>query len=111
MSIGLDGVALYEDGVVIATFQPWRKVSVSTSAGNEGPFFGTLHNGIPWVPTVAAATIDRDFKGTAHFGNGFSVTGSTVFPENSSSTQFPIVFLDACDSVTKLKQVGKKIVV
>ncbi|PQQ14339.1 subtilisin-like protease SBT1.9 [Prunus yedoensis var. nudiflora] len=112
LSFGLDGVALYEDPVAIATFSALEKgVFVSTSAGNEGPFFGTLHNGIPWVLTVAAATIDRDFEGTAHFGNGGSVTGSTLFPGNSSSTQFPIVFLDACGSLKKLKQVGKKIVV
>ncbi|CAB4296903.1 unnamed protein product [Prunus armeniaca] len=112
LSFGLDGVALYEDPVAIATFSALEKgVFVSTSAGNEGPFFGTLHNGIPWVLTVAAGTIDRDFEGTAHFGNGGSVTGSTLFPGNSSSTQFPIVFLDACDSLKKLKQVGKKVVV
>ncbi|PQQ15609.1 subtilisin-like protease SBT1.9 [Prunus yedoensis var. nudiflora] len=112
LSFGLDGVALYEDPVAIATFSALEKgVFVSTSAGNEGPFFGTLHNGIPWVLTVAAAPIDRDFEGTAHFGNGGSVTGFTLFPGNSSSTQFPIVFLDACDSLKKLKQVGKKIVV
>ncbi|PQQ15610.1 subtilisin-like protease SBT1.9 [Prunus yedoensis var. nudiflora] len=89
LSFGRDGLALYEDPVAIATFSALEKgVFVSTSAGNEGPFFGTLHNGIPWVLTVAAATIDRDFEGTAHFGNGGSVTG-----------------------LKKLKQVGKKIVV
>lgn len=113
LSFGLDGVALYEDPVAIATFSALEKgVFVSTSAGNEGPFYGSLHNGIPWVLTVAASTIDRDFQGTAHLGNGESVTGSTLFPGvNSSSTQIPIVFMNACDNLKKLKMVGNKIVV
>ncbi|TQE10679.1 hypothetical protein C1H46_003582 [Malus baccata] len=112
LSFGFDGVHLYEDPLAIATFSALeRGVFVSTSAGNEGPYFGTLHNGIPWVLTVAAGTIDREFKGTAHHGNGNSVTGSTLYPGNSSSTQFPVVFLDACNNRKTLKQLGKKIVV
>ncbi|KAM1364829.1 hypothetical protein ACFX13_043934 [Malus domestica] len=112
LSFGLDGVALYEDPVAIATFSALeRGVFVSTSAGNEGPFFATLHNGIPWVLTVAAGTIDREFEGTEHLGNGNSATGSTLYPGNSSSTQFPVVFFDACNNTKTLKQVGKKIVV
>ncbi|PRQ27709.1 putative tripeptidyl-peptidase II [Rosa chinensis] len=112
LSFGLDGVALYEDPVAIATFSAIEKgVFVSTSAGNEGPVYGSLHNGIPWVLTVAASTIDRDFQGTAHLGNGESVTGMTLFPGvNSSSTPIPIVFINACDNLKMLNKVGNKIV-
>ncbi|XP_050365249.1 subtilisin-like protease SBT3 [Argentina anserina] len=112
LSFGLDGVALYEDPVAIATFAAMKKgVFVSTSAGNEGPFYGSLHNGIPWVLTVAASTIDRDFRGTAHLGNGESVTGMTLFPGvNTSSSAIPVVFMNAC-GLKMLNKVGKKIVV
>ena len=112
LSFGFDGVPLYEDPVAIATFAALEKgVFVSTSAGNQGPFFGSLHNGIPWVLTVAASKIDRDFAGILNLGNGVSVSGSSLFPGNFSKTQIPILYMDECDSPKELKQVGHKIVV
>lgn len=113
MSFGLDGLPLYEDPVAIATFAALDKgIFVSTSAGNEGPFLATLHNGTPWVLTVAASTIDREFAGVLTLGNGDTVTGLSLYPGESSSTPLSLVFLGACNSSKELKQVGKgKIVV
>ncbi|KAH7567440.1 hypothetical protein JRO89_XS07G0074100 [Xanthoceras sorbifolium] len=112
MSLGLDEVALYEDPIAIATFAAIEKnIFVSTSAGNRGPYLETLHNGIPWVLTVAAGTIDREFGATITLGNGFKVTGSSLYPGNSSLSDFPIVFMDDCLNLTKLRKVGEKIVV
>ncbi|KAK9270678.1 hypothetical protein L1049_026260 [Liquidambar formosana] len=112
LSFGIDGVPLYEDPVAMATFAALEKgIFVSTSAGNEGPFLETLHNGTPWVLTVAAGTIDREFPGIVILGNGVSVTGLSLYPGNSSLSQVPLVFMEACDSVKELKKVGYKIVV
>ncbi|KAL5062495.1 hypothetical protein RYX36_024232 [Vicia faba] len=112
LSLGLDDVPLYEEPVAIATFAAVEKgVVVATSAGNDGPVLKTLHNGTPWVITVAAGTMNRDFQGTLTLGNGNKIVGFSLYIGAFSSNNFPIVFMGLCDSVNDLKQVKSKIVV
>ena len=114
ISLGIDGVPLHSDPIAIATFGALKKgVFVSTSAGNQGPLLETLHNGIPWVLTVAAGTMDRDYNGVVTLGNGVQLLGSSLYigKWNSSSNKIPIVFFDACDNLKALQKVGYKIVV
>ncbi|KAB2082658.1 hypothetical protein ES319_A05G212700v1 [Gossypium barbadense] len=99
MSFGLHELELYEDPIAIATF-----------AAIEKNIF-TLPNGTPWVLTVASGTMDRDFGATLSLGNKDTVDGVALFPGNFSSSQFPIVFMDACDEMSVLKKLGQKIVV
>lgn len=112
LSFGLDGLPLYSDPVAIATFAAMEKgIFVSTSAGNEGPYPETLHNGTPWVLNVAAGTVDREFQGSIILGNGYSATGLSLFPANSSSTEYPLVFIEFCNDQNSLKNVSQKIIV
>ncbi|KAF6143980.1 hypothetical protein GIB67_017588 [Kingdonia uniflora] len=106
MSLGTDGVALYEDPVAIASFAAMEKgIFVATSAGNQGPWYGSLHNGIPWVLTVGAGSIDREFNGVVTLSGGVSILGQALYPGNSSVNQVPLVFMNACnDSNTLLKK-------
>lgn len=60
-----------------------KGVVFSSSAGNEGPELETLHNGIPWVLTVAAGSVDRYFAGTITLRNGVTVNGWTMFPASA----------------------------
>jgi len=109
ISMGFDGVPLYEDPIAISSFAAMEKgVVVSSSAGNGGPDLGTLHNGIPWLLTVAAGTIDRTF-GSLVLGNGQTIIGWTLFPANAIVENFPLIYnknTSACNSVKALSKVA-----
>ncbi|MCE3217175.1 hypothetical protein HAX54_010869, partial [Datura stramonium] len=112
LSLGIDGRPLYDDPIAIAAFAAMEKgIFVSTSAGNEGPDDESLHNGTPWVLTVAAGTVDREFLGRLTLGNGVSVTGLSLFPGNSSSINSSIVFLNTCLEDKELEKNAYKIAV
>ncbi|KAL5062493.1 hypothetical protein RYX36_024230 [Vicia faba] len=112
ISLGDNNVSLYEDAIAIATFAAMEKgVIVSTSAGNNGASFKSLHNGTPWVITVAAGTMDREFHGNITLGNGVSLTGLSSYIGNFSASSFPVVFMGKCDNVEELKKVKSNIVV
>ncbi|CAN4095379.1 unnamed protein product [Withania somnifera] len=112
LSLGIDGRPLYDDPVAIAAFAAMEKgIFVSTSAGNEGPDGQTLHNGTPWVLTVAAGTVDREFLGTLTLGNGVSITGLSLYPGNSSISDSSIVFLNTCLEDKELKKNAYKFAV
>ncbi|KAK4781420.1 hypothetical protein SAY86_015522 [Trapa natans] len=115
ISMGFDEVPIYNDPIAIASFGAMAKgVVVSSSAGNNGPNLGTLHNGIPWVVTVAAGTIDRSFAGTLILGNGKTIVGWTMFPASAYLNDVPLIYnetLSACNLTESLATVGYGIIV
>ena len=68
---------IFTDEVSIGAFHALAgNILVVASAGNDGPTAGTVVNVAPWVFTVAASTIDRDFSSTITFGNNQRITVS-----------------------------------
>ncbi|GLJ29087.1 hypothetical protein SUGI_0573660 [Cryptomeria japonica] len=59
-----------------------KGVFVSVIAGNHGPYSSTLSNTAPWMATVGASIIDRDFPASLVLGNQeiFRGTASTYVP-------------------------------
>lgn len=64
LSISLGGFSsdYLSDSVSVGSFHAMLNgIDVACSAGNDGPFEGLVSNSAPWVTTVAASSVDRDF--------------------------------------------------
>jgi hypothetical protein len=58
------------DGIAIGSFHAVKNsIKVVCSAGNSGPTAGSVLNVAPWIFTVAASTMDREFPAFVSFGN------------------------------------------
>ncbi|KAF2573647.1 hypothetical protein F2Q70_00000699 [Brassica cretica] len=83
LSISLGSISKttdYTDITAIGAFAAMeRGIFVSCSAGNNGPTPFSLRNEAPWITTVGAGTIDRDFPALALLGNGENYTGASLF--------------------------------
>ncbi|XP_030532918.2 subtilisin-like protease SBT1.3, partial [Rhodamnia argentea] len=99
LSISLGGGVspYYRDSLAIAAFGAMEMgVFVSCSAGNGGPDPVSLTNVSPWVTTVGASTMDRDFPATVKLGTGISVAGTSLYKGRrnlSINKQYPLVYL------------------
>lgn len=99
LSISLGGgvSSYYRDSVSIATFGAMEMgVFVSCSAGNGGPDPVSLTNVSPWITTVGASTMDREFPATVKLRTGTSVTGVSLYQGRrvlGSRKQYPLVYM------------------
>ncbi|KAJ0097860.1 hypothetical protein Patl1_28678 [Pistacia atlantica] len=112
LGIGLDDTLLENDPIAVATFAAMEKgIFAVASAGNDGPLYWSLINGAPWLVTVGAGTLDREFEGILTLGSGVKINFNSLYPGNYSSSRMPLVYMDECDSVTELKKVKNAIIV
>ncbi|KAM7265900.1 hypothetical protein ACFE04_003583 [Oxalis oulophora] len=80
MSLGGGTSDYYRDSVAIGAFAAMEKgILVSCSAGNAGPSEYSLSNVAPWITTVGAGTLDRDFPAFASLGNGQNYSGVSLY--------------------------------
>ncbi|CAA6672395.1 unnamed protein product [Spirodela intermedia] len=73
------------NGIAIGSFHAVKNgITVVCSGGNYGPYWETVSNVAPWIFTVAASTVDREFPAYAVLGNGKQLKGqsfsSTILP-------------------------------
>ncbi|XP_027357021.1 subtilisin-like protease SBT1.6 [Abrus precatorius] len=83
MSIGGgDGIAspYYLDPIAIGSYGAVsRGIFVSSSGGNDGPSGMSVTNLSPWLTTVGAGTIDRDFPAEVILGDGRRLSGVSLY--------------------------------
>ncbi|CAL5345509.1 unnamed protein product [Camellia sinensis] len=79
ISIGGTPRQFFEDPIAIGSFHAMKNgILTSCSAGNSGPDFASIQNVAPWIMTVAASSINRQFKTTVKLGNGQNVSGISI---------------------------------
>ncbi|XP_030466138.2 subtilisin-like protease SBT1.5 [Syzygium oleosum] len=95
LSVGGVVVPYYLDAIAIGAFGAEEAgVFVSASAGNGGPGGLTVTNVAPWVTTVGAGTIDRDFPADVKLGNGKMIPGVSIYggPGLTPGRMYPLIY-------------------
>ncbi|KAJ4911011.1 Subtilisin-like protease SBT5.4 [Raphanus sativus] len=78
-SVGGDAGNYMEDGMSIGSFVAVKNgVTVVCSAGNSGPKPGTVSNVAPWIITVGASSMDREFQSFVELSNGSRFEGTSL---------------------------------
>lgn len=82
------------DSIAIGAYGAMSKgVFISCSAGNGGPGSSTLSNVAPWITTVGAGTLDRDFPAYVSLGNGKNFSGVSLYSGKPlSDSLMPLVY-------------------
>ncbi|XLT23849.1 hypothetical protein HN873_055141 [Arachis hypogaea] len=95
LSVGGVVVPYYLDVIAVGAFGASEAgVFVSASAGNSGPGSLTVTNVAPWMTTVGAGTIDRDFPANVRLGNGKIIRGVSVYggPGLTPGRLYPLMY-------------------
>lgn len=101
LSLGGGTSDYFRDSVAIGAFAAMEKgILVSCSAGNAGPNPSSLSNLAPWITTVGAGTLDRDFPASVSLGNGLNYSGVSLYSGESSDKLLPFIYAGNATNVT-----------
>ncbi|KDO84931.1 hypothetical protein CISIN_1g004113mg [Citrus sinensis] len=99
LSLSLGGSAgivrpLTDDPIALGAFHAVEHgITVVCSAGNDGPSSGSVVNFAPWIFTVAASTIDRDFESDIVLGGNKVIKGESInFSNLQKSPVYPLIY-------------------
>ncbi|GAV82269.1 hypothetical protein CFOL_v3_25721 [Cephalotus follicularis] len=96
MSMPLGGGTsdFYKDSVAIGAFATMEKgILISCSERNAGPSSYSLSNMAPWITTVGAGTLDRDFPAYASIDNGQNYSSVSLYRGSELSGKLlPLIY-------------------
>ncbi|KAK3030948.1 hypothetical protein RJ639_036686 [Escallonia herrerae] len=102
LSVGANGYApQYDhDSIAIGAFGASQHgILVSCSAGNSGPDPYTAVNIAPWILTVGASTVDREFPADVILGDGRVFGGVSLYSGDPlGDSKLPLVYAQDCGS-------------
>ncbi|XP_042508546.1 subtilisin-like protease SBT1.8 [Macadamia integrifolia] len=103
LSLGGGFAPYYRDTIAIGAFSAMEMgIFVSCSAGNSGPSRASLANVAPWITTVGAGTLDRDFPAFAELGNGKRFAGVSLYSGSGMGSKAVGLFYDKSNSSSVL---------
>ncbi|PIN04857.1 Tripeptidyl-peptidase II [Handroanthus impetiginosus] len=93
---GSDGISspYYLDPIAIGAYGAVSKgIFVASSAGNDGPNGMSVTNLAPWLTTVGAGTIDRNFPADVILSDGRNFSGVSLYSgEPLNGKMYPLVY-------------------
>ncbi|XP_075633877.1 subtilisin-like protease SBT4.15 [Castanea sativa] len=91
ISIGMESNGFYDNPFVIGSFHAMKMgIFTACSAGNDGPDLYTVQNTAPWIMTVGASGLDRQFLTPVKVGNGIETTGLSINTFSPKSEMYPL---------------------
>ncbi|KAJ3673642.1 hypothetical protein LUZ60_005634 [Juncus effusus] len=108
LSLGGGAAPYFRDTIAVGAFgAAERGVFVSCSAGNSGPSASSVANSAPWIATVGAGTLDRDFPAYATLGSGVRFAGVSLYSGPPMGPKMvPIVYGSNKNNASKLCLAG-----
>ncbi|XP_059667215.1 subtilisin-like protease SBT5.4 [Cornus florida] len=92
VSVGGDAGDYFDDGLSIGAFHAVKSgIVVVCSAGNSGPTDGTVTNVAPWIITVGASTLDREFQTYVELRNGLRLRGTSISKALPEDRFYPLI--------------------
>ncbi|OVA00151.1 Peptidase S8/S53 domain [Macleaya cordata] len=92
VSIGGSSESYLRDPIAIGAFHAMKKGIITVaSAGNEGPGLSSVVNHAPWILTVAASGIDRQFRSKIMLGNGKLLSGIGINTFTPKQRLYPLI--------------------
>ncbi|XP_074311965.1 subtilisin-like protease SBT4.15 [Silene latifolia] len=92
VSIGGPTKIFLDDVIAIGSFHAIRKGILTVCAGgNLGPDEGTVGNVAPWIFTVGATNMDREFRTVVKLGNGKTINGISINTFAPKKSMFPLI--------------------
>ncbi|KAK8942964.1 Subtilisin-like protease [Platanthera zijinensis] len=97
ISLGMSSVFqtdFLSDPIAIGAFHADQNgIMVVCSGGNDGPDPFTVVNTAPWILTVGASSIDRNFQSTIILGNAQVLEGVAInFSNHTRLESYPLIF-------------------
>merc|ERR1712226_808845 len=91
ISIGGDSTSYFNSPIAIGAFHAMKRGILTTcSAGNNGPYLYSVQNTAPWILTVGASGMDRQFRTLVKVGNGIKTAGFSINTFSPNKRMYPL---------------------